>query len=55
MNQKAIAYLLIGVMVLALAAIVAWRVYHSRDRMVGRQRRREKAHRESRGAGHRDG
>ena len=48
MNRQAIAYLLIGLIVLAMAAAIAWKVYHSRDRAIGRQRSRDRARRERR-------
>lgn len=48
MSRQGIAYLLIALMVLALAAIVWWRVYHSRDRKLGRQGNRARAVREAR-------
>lgn len=47
MSRQGIAYLMIVVLALALAAIVAWRVYHSRDRVLGRRRNRERAFRKA--------
>ena len=35
------AYILMGVMLLALFALVAWRIYYSRDRVQRRVRTRE--------------
>lgn len=43
MSREAIAYLLIAVIVLALAAVIAWKLYDSRDRRLARQWRQEKA------------
>jgi hypothetical protein len=48
MSRLAIAWLLIGLMLLALAAAVAWKVYHSRNRVLDRQRSRDKARGERR-------
>jgi hypothetical protein len=46
MNREAIAYLLIGLIILAMAAAIAWKIYHSRDRALGRRRGRDRARRE---------
>lgn len=43
MSRQAIAYFLIGLIALALAATIAWKAYYSRDRTIDRQRRRELA------------
>ena len=45
MSRERIAYLLIALLVAALAAVVAWRVYWARDKVIGRQRNRESARR----------
>ena len=36
MSRQWIAYLLIALMAAALAGVIAWRVYSSRDRIIGR-------------------
>ena len=48
MSRQEIAYLLIALIVAALAAVIAWRVYSSRDRVIGRQRNRELTRRKER-------
>ena len=48
MSRETIAWLLIGLMVVARAAAIAWRVYYARDRVIDRQRGRERASRERR-------
>ena len=51
MSRQGIAYLLIALIVGALAAVIAWRVYSSRERVIGRQRNRETARRKARASG----
>ena len=46
MSRGAIAYLLIGLIILAMAAAIAWKMYHSRDRALDRRRSRDRARRE---------
>lgn len=48
MSRQGIAYLLIALMAAVLAAVIAWRVYSSRDRVIGRQRNRELTRRKER-------
>ena len=48
MDRHLIAYLLIGLMAATLALAIAWRTYNSRDRLVERRRRRERALRQQR-------
>jgi hypothetical protein len=45
MGRLTIAYLLIGFLVFGLGATVAWRVYHSRNRSIRRERAAEGARR----------
>jgi hypothetical protein len=46
MNREAIAYLLIGLIILAMAAAIACKIYHARAGALGRRRGRDRARRE---------
>ena len=41
MDRHLIAYLLIALILGAIAARIAWNMHNSRDRVIGRRRRRE--------------
>lgn len=47
MDRERIAYLLIALIVAMLAGVVVWRVFYARDRVMSRQRKRERARRRS--------
>jgi hypothetical protein len=48
MDRYLMAYLILGLMAAGMAAFVAWRLYHSRDRKMERRRSREQAYRKRR-------
>jgi hypothetical protein len=51
MDRHLIAYLILVVLAVAMSGAVAWRLYHSRDRVIERRRSRERAFRELTQAG----
>jgi hypothetical protein len=51
MGRVTIAYLLLGLLALALAALVAWNAYFSRTKLIERRRTREKVLWKDRGNG----
>ncbi len=46
MDRRQIAYLLIALIAVAAAAAIAWKLYHSRERVLKRQRRAVRTRRE---------